>query len=146
MPLPDRAFALVTVYRGIESLQRSNTDPTESKALHGLASLLVDAYSGNYDLVGSQCYREVFRLQLKFHEAHADFPPDELDADRDDDGDEGDGMSCTGQLYHGSMCIVSVYYYFSNITIEELVKNGGSMKTLVHHRKVLPGTGKSRGL
>lgn len=56
----DKAIALATSYRALSSLP---AQPKQfSHFLLGLVMLLIDAYELNFDLMGKECYGEVYRL------------------------------------------------------------------------------------
>ena len=54
----DKAIALATSYHALSTLPTQHS----SHFLLGLVALLVDAYELNFDLMGKECYREVYRL------------------------------------------------------------------------------------
>ena len=54
----DKAIALATSYHALSTLPTQHS----SHFLLGLVALLVDAYELNFDLMGKECYGEVYRL------------------------------------------------------------------------------------
>ena len=61
----DKAVTISTVYKALRALQPSSgSDAVVLKSLHGLCALLLEVCEQNYELVGKQCYQEVYRLLL----------------------------------------------------------------------------------
>ena len=62
----DKVVALSTMYKVLCTLA-DNQGSTEMGFLKGFSSLLMDMYEFNYELIGKQCYKEVYMLYLRFH-------------------------------------------------------------------------------
>ena len=62
----DKVVALSTMYKALCTLA-DNQGSTEMGFLKGLSSLLMDMYEFNYELMGKQGYKEVYKLYLRFH-------------------------------------------------------------------------------
>ena len=62
----DKVVALSTMYKALCTLA-DNQGSTEMGFLKGLSSLLMDMYEFNYELMGKKCYKEVYKLYLRFH-------------------------------------------------------------------------------
>ena len=61
----DKVMALTTMYIALCTLV-DNLGSTDIGFLGGLTSLLVELYELNYELMGNQCYREVYNFYLCF--------------------------------------------------------------------------------
>ena len=79
----DKVMALSTMYMALRTLA-DNLGSTDIGFFAGLTSLLVELYALNYELMGKQCYQEVYKLYLQFYTrmeqqskmtAMADMPP-----------------------------------------------------------------------
>ena len=62
----DKVVALSTMYKALCTLS-DNQGSLEMGFLKGLSSLLVEMYECNYELMGKQCYKEVYKLYIRFH-------------------------------------------------------------------------------
>ena len=62
----DKVVALSTMYKALRTLS-DNQGSSEMGFLKGLSSLLVEMYECNYELMGKQCYKEVYKLYIRFH-------------------------------------------------------------------------------
>ena len=58
----DKVFALTTCYISLSNLP---TRPNHTHFLLGLTSLMLHTMESNFDLMGEECYQEVYRLYLK---------------------------------------------------------------------------------
>ena len=61
----DKVMALTTMYIALCTLA-DNLGSTDTGFLSALSSLLVELYELNYELMGKQCYQEVYKLYLQF--------------------------------------------------------------------------------
>ena len=61
----DKVMALTTMYMALRTLA-DNLGSSDIGFLGGLSSLLVELYELNYELMGKQCYQEVYKLYLQF--------------------------------------------------------------------------------
>ena len=74
----DKVVALVTMYMALRTLA-DNPSSSDSGFLKGLISLLMELYELNYELMGKQCYQEVYKLYLQMKPKdgnHPTPPPD----------------------------------------------------------------------
>ena len=62
----DKVVALSTMYKALRTLS-DNQGSSEIGFLKGLSSLLVEMYECTYELMGKQCYKEVYKLYIRFH-------------------------------------------------------------------------------
>ena len=60
----DKVMALGTVYKALQNVVEQSPSPIEHSFFLGLCSLLVDSYELHYELVGKECFKEVYRLFL----------------------------------------------------------------------------------
>ena len=59
----DKVVALSTMYKALRTLT-DNLGSSNIGFLAGLISLLMERYELNYELMGKQCYQEVYKLYL----------------------------------------------------------------------------------
>ena len=64
----DKVMALTTMYMALCTLA-DNLGSSDMGFLSALSSLLVELYELNYELMGKQCYQEVYKLYLHIHTA-----------------------------------------------------------------------------
>ena len=60
----DKVMALGTVYKTLQNVVKQSPSVVEHPFLLSLCSLLVDSYELHYELVGKECFQEVYRLFL----------------------------------------------------------------------------------
>ncbi len=60
----DRATTLATTYKALLGLKRASSPP-EQTLLLGVCTALLEAYELNYDLMGVECYEEVYKLYIQ---------------------------------------------------------------------------------
>ena len=62
----DKVVALSTMYMALRTLE-DNLGSADVGFLAGLSSLLIERYELNYELMGKQCYQEVYKIYLSFY-------------------------------------------------------------------------------
>ena len=65
----DKVVALTTMYMALRTLA-DNPGSSDIGFLTGLTSLLMEMYELNYELMGKQCYQEVYKLYFQFSPLH----------------------------------------------------------------------------
>ena len=62
----DKVAALSTVFKALSAMNTQDSKTVEEPFILGLCSLLLEMFELNYDLMGKQCYQEVYKLFLSY--------------------------------------------------------------------------------